>query len=253
MAPSTIVLALAAAAAAGMVGAFAVMRRMVLAADPLSHIALPGIGLALIFSIDPLIGAIAALLVGTMLVWTLENRTRMPTEAIIGVVFSLALAVGSLMTSGEELIHALFGAASQPKPWELVFGIVASIAVMLFVLRERNRLVISLVSVDLAHTSGINVRRLNLMFLLAFAVTVALGLKFLGVLLMGSLIIIPAATARHVARSLNATLAVSVVLAMLSTAIGSLGAVAFHVASGPVIICVAAIFFFVGLLRPRAA
>ncbi|HKI94393.1 MAG TPA: metal ABC transporter permease, partial [Gemmatimonadales bacterium] len=75
MAPSTIVLALAAAAAAGMVGAFAVMRRMVLAADPLSHIALPGIGLALIFSIDPLIGAIAALLVGTMLVWTLENRT----------------------------------------------------------------------------------------------------------------------------------------------------------------------------------
>lgn len=253
MAPSTIVLALAAAAAAGIVGAFAVMRRMVLAADPLSHIALPGIGLALILSIDPLIGAIAALIVGTVLVWALENRTRMPTEAIIGVVFSLALAVGSLLTSGQELIEALFGAASRPKPWELVFGVVASVAVILFILRERNRLVIALVSADLAHTSGINVRRLNLMYLLAFAVTVALGLKFLGVLLMGSLIIIPAATARYVARSLDRMLLLAVALAMLATVIGTASAAIFDVASGPVIICVAALFFFLGLLARRSA
>ncbi len=253
MAPSTIVLALAAAAAAGTVGAFAVMRRMTLASDAISHIALPGIGAAILLSIDPMIGAIAALVVGTVLVWSLEHRTRIPTEAIIGVVFSFALAVGSLMTSGEELIEALFGGAGRPGPWELAFGLAASAVVIVFVLRARNRLVISLVSADLAHTAGIDVKRLDLFYLLAFAVTVALGLRYLGVLLMGSLIIIPAATARHVARSLDATLAVSVVLAMLSTVIGSLGAAAFDVATGPVIICVAAFFFFVGLLRPRAA
>jgi ABC-type Mn2+/Zn2+ transport system permease subunit len=253
MTASTIALALAAAVAAGLIGAFAVMRRMTLAADAISHVALPGIGIALLLKIDPLIGAVAALLIGIVLIWTVEHRTRIPTEAIIGVVFSLALAIGSLMTSGEELIEALFGAAGRPDTLDLIFGIAASAVVIVFVLLARNRLVLALVSADLAHTTGINVRRLDLLYLLAFAVTVALGLRYLGVLLMGSLIIIPAATARHVARSLDGMLMIAALLAVLSTVIGALGADAFGVPTGPVIICVAALFFFLGLLRPRPA
>jgi zinc transport system permease protein len=60
-----------------------------------------------------------------------------------------------------------------------------------------------LVSPDLARTAGIDVRRLNLVFLLMFALTIALGLRYLGVLLMGALIIKPAASAKRVARNLN--------------------------------------------------
>jgi ABC-type Mn2+/Zn2+ transport system permease subunit len=61
---------------------------MSLAADPLSHVALPGIGVALALHREPLFGAVAALLLGAFLVWVLQGKARATTEAIIGVVFS---------------------------------------------------------------------------------------------------------------------------------------------------------------------
>jgi ABC-type Mn2+/Zn2+ transport system permease subunit len=102
------------AVAAGLVGCFAAMRRLSLAADPLSHVALPGIGLALALRIDPIVGAVAMLLFVALLVWALEERSRAATETVVGVVFAAALALGSLVTSGEELVDALFGGAGAP-------------------------------------------------------------------------------------------------------------------------------------------
>ena len=236
------------AVAAGVVGCFAVMRRMALASDALSHVALPGIGVALVLRVNPVLGGVLALVIGTLLVWALEHRTRLPTEAVIGVVFSAALAIGSMLTSGEELIEALFGASRRAGPWELALGSAGAILVIAFILGVRNRLVIALVSSDLARTVGVDVRRLDLMYLLAFALTVALGLRYLGVLLMGSLIIIPATTARYLARSLGGMIGLSVALAVASTLLGTLGAQRLHVAPGPLIIVTAAVFFLLGLV-----
>ena len=249
--PETLALPVAMAVAAGLVGCFAVMRRMTLASDAISHVALPGIGVALVLRINPLVGGVAALVIGTILVWGLEHRTKLPTEAVIGVVFSAALALGSMLTSGEELIEALFGATSRPGVPEVMLGCAGAILVVAFVLLARSRLVIALVSSDLARTVGIDVRRLDLVYLLAFALTVALGLRYLGVLLMGSLIIIPATTARYVGRSLGSMLWVAVALSAASTILGTLGAPLLHVAAGPLIIAIAGGFFLVGLLVRR--
>lgn len=246
-----LVLPVGMAAAAGLVGCFAVMRRMTLASDAISHVALPGIGVAIALQLNPVLGGVAALIVGTVLVWALEHKTRIPTEAIIGVVFSAALAIGSMLTSGEELIEALFGAPRRPGALELFLGFAGAVLVIVFVLRAKSRLVIALVSSDLARTVGIDVRRLDLVYLLGFALTVALGLRYLGVLLMGSLIIIPAATARHLARSLHGMLAVAVGIAMTATILGTLGAPLLHVGTGPLIITIAAGCFFLGLLWRR--
>ena len=251
MSISAFALPLVLAAAAGLVGAFAVMRRMALASDALSHVALPGIGLALVLRINPVVGGISALLAGVLLVWVLEYRTRIATEAVIGVVFSAALAIGSLLASGEQLIEALFGARAEPGLVETGLGLVAAAAVVAFILRARHRLVIVLVSGDLAHTAGIDVARLDLLFLTAFAVTVALGLRYLGVLLMGSLIIIPATTARYLARSLSGMLAGSALLAALAMAAGVTLARLLRVAPGPLVIAAAAMCFLFAVLLPQ--
>jgi ABC-type Mn2+/Zn2+ transport system permease subunit len=240
------------AVAAGLMGCFAVMRRMTLASDAISHVALPGIGIALMLHLNPVLGGIAALLLGTLLIWAVEHQTRIPTEAIIGVVFSAALAVGSMLTSGEELIEALFGTAKGVSAAESALGLAAALLVVGFVLRARSRLVIALMSPDLARTAGINVSALNLQFLLAFALTVALGLRYLGVLLMGSLMIIPAATAKHLARSLHGMLALAVILAVAATALGTWGAPLLHVDSGPLTVTVSAGFFLLSLAARRA-
>jgi len=237
------------AVAAGLIGSFAVMRRMVLAADPMSHIALPGIGIALILRLNPLWGALALLLLGAVLIWAVERRIRIATEAVIGVTFAVALAVGSIITSGEELIDALLGAPGTLTPWEVTFGVVGSLAVIAFVLRERNALVVRLVSPEIALTSAVDVARLDLYFLLAFALTIGLGLRFLGVLLMGSLIIIPASIARRFARNLSTMLTLSVTVAVACTAAGTYVASLAGRPSGPFIVMVAGGLFFLSLLR----
>src|SRR5487761_891334 len=239
------------AVAAGLIGSFAVMRRMVLAADPMSHIALPGIGIALILRVNSLWGALALLLLGAVLIWAVERRIRIATEAVIGVTFAVALAVGSIITSGDELIDALLGRPGILTLHETILGVVGSLVVIVFVLRQRNALVVRLISPEIAMTSAVDVARLDLYFLLAFALTIGLGLRFLGVLLMGSLIIIPAAIARRFARGLGTMLTISVAIAVAATVAGTYVASLAGRPSGPFIVMVAGGVFFLSLLRRR--
>ena len=253
MTSDAFLLAIAMAVAAGLVGCFAVMRRMTLAGDALSHVALPGIGVALALHIHPVFGAAAMLFFGALLVWALESRTRLATETTIGVVFSVALAIGSLMTRGDDLIEALFGGAGVLSRSEIAFGVIGAAAVIAFVLTARSRLVVTLVSPDVARTAGINVRRLDLLYLETFALTIALGLRYLGVLLMGALVIIPAATAKNLARNLTGMLTAAVLVAVVSTAAGSALGVWLHRDTGPLIVAVAALCFVVSLVRRDAS
>lgn len=236
------------ALAAGLLGSFVLLRRMTLAADALSHVALPGIGVAILLRLHPLAGAVAALLAAAVLIWGLENRTRLGTEAVIGVVFSSALAIGALITSGEQLIDALFGAPGQLSPWEMAAGMAGAALVIVFVRLAKDRLVLAVVSGDIAHASGVNVRRLDLLYLLTLSLTVALGLRYLGVLLMGSLLIIPPAAARVVARNLTQMLLLSALIAVFSTLAGTWTAARYRTETGPMIVLVAAACFLAAIV-----
>lgn len=250
--PSAVALSVAAATAAGLIGPFVLMRRMTLASDAISHIALPGIGLALLVHVNPFAGAVVMLVLGALLVWALEKRTRIATETVIGVVFTTALAVGSLVTSGEDLIEALLGGVRHLGPLETALGVLVACVVVTFVLVRRHAIVLALISPEIARTAGIRVSRLNLYFLLAFALTVALGLRYLGVLLMGALVIIPAATAKRVALGLVEMLVVAVVVSIVSTLTGMVIAVSMRREPGPIIVLVAAASFFASLPIRRA-
>ena len=245
------VVAIAMAVAAGLIGSFAVMRRMSLAADPLSHVALPGIGIALALHIHPVFGAVVMLAFGALLVWALEDRARATTESAIGVLFSAALAIGSITTKGEDLIEALFGGAGALSWSEKVFGLSVASAIVIFILLSKNSLIMMMVSPDVARTAGVNVRRLDLLYLEAFALTIALGLRYLGILLMGALIIIPAVTAKRLARGLNSMLWFSVVFSVVSTALGYAIAAHLHREAGPIIVLVATALFLLTILAPR--
>jgi len=123
------------------------------------------------------------------------------------------------------------------------------LGVVALVLRLRSALVVSLVSPEVALTSGVDVARIDLYFMLAFALTIALGLRYLGVLLMGSLIIIPAAIARRFASSLGSMFLIAVISAVLSTACGTYAAALAGRQSGPFIVMIAGGLFFMSLFR----
>lgn len=252
MGSEALILAAVMAVAAGLVGCFAVMRRMSLAGDALSHVALPGIGVALALHVNPLFGAIAMLFFGALLVWSLEDRSRLATETVVGVVFSTALAVGSMITSGEDLIAALLGSAGAVSWSEVVVSLIAATVVITFVVSRKEALVVALVSPDIARTAGVNVPLLNLLYLEMFALTVALGLRYLGVLLMGSLIIIPAATAKRLSKNLNQMLTLAALAALVATLAGSTLARSLHRETGPLIVTIASACFLLTFLRPQS-
>jgi len=246
--------ALLVAVAAGLVGAVALLKRMSLASDVLSHLALPGIGIALVFRFNPVLGAASTLVVGTLLVWGLERKTGIAMEAVIGVVFAASLALGALITPKEELEEALFG---QLQPMTLPGFIAASaaaIAITATLLLRKDHLVLALFSPGLAATTGVKVSRMNLEFLLLFSFTILVCLKFLGALLAGALLMIPAATGQRLATGMNNFLKYSVLTSILSVVAGLLLSARLPrlPSSGPVIVLsAAAIFVLVSVFAPR--
>ena len=244
-------LALVASVAAGLVGSFALLKKTVLAGDVMSHIALPGLGIALLLRINPLIGGAATLFAGAVLIWQLQKTTGLSTDAMIGVIFATSLAAGALITPNEDLIEALFGGFGKMTTVEFLFGMLAAFFVIGFTLAFRNKLILALFSEDLAATSSININRLNLYFLLIFSLTILLGLRFLGALLVGALLIIPPAIGRHLTHTLSAFLIVSSIASLASVAIGILISNVFQLPLGPSIISISAAIFFVSLFKRK--
>ena len=250
----SVVLALFFAVAAGLVGSFALMKRMLLAGDVVSHVALPGLGLAFLLGFNPMVGAAATLFLGTLLIWQLQKKTGLATEAIIGVVFAGSVAVGAVLTPKEDLIEALFGRFEDLSLITFLVGIAGVLLIVIVIFRFKDALILGLFAPELAAATGVKLDRLDLYFLLVFSLSVLLGLRFLGALLAGSLIIIPASTSRQLTNDLSHFLITSCVVSVV--AVGSGLAVAHYlvpqISPGPVIVVISGCLFLLSLLKKSA-
>ena len=252
IAAPSIILAILSAAAAGLVGAFALMKRTILAGDVMSHIAIPGLGLAVIWQINPITGGGLTLFAGILLIWHLQKKTELSAEAAIGVIFASSVALGALLiNSKEELVDALFGGFGGLSINEFVLGVAVSLFIIIALLMLRNKLIIGLFSPELASSAGISVNKLNLYFLLLFGLAILSNLRFLGALLVGSLIIIPASAARQLTHTLGAFLAASVIISVASMLIGFYLSSAYGLDLGPTVVVVAAAFFVLSLFKKK--
>ena len=239
------------AAAGGLLGAFALLRRMALVGDALSHVALPGIALGLLFHFNILFGSLAFLLLGTFIIWAVEHKTKLPTDTVVGVSFTLSLAIGALLTPETEILEALFGDITKLSRFDFWWAVGLSLVIIILLLYFSRRFILTLISTDLSRSVGHTPHRLELLFLLIFALAVAVGIKFVGALLMGSLIIIPAAASRNLSRSMSFYLFFSALIGILAAVLGILGAGFYNLPPGPVFILVAGALFFISIFFRR--
>lgn len=246
----SITLAVLAAGAAGLIGSFALMKKTVLAGDVMSHVAIPGLGLAVIWHFNSLLGGGLTLILGALIIWQLQKKTSLSTEAAIGVIFASSVAIGALLISSkEELIGALFGGFGSLSINEFIFGVVTSLFVIAVLWILRNKLIIGLFSEDLAVSTKIGLGGVNLWFLILFALAILAGLRFLGALLAGALIIIPASAARQLAHNLGWFLALSVAFSITSVVLGFVISTAYGLEPGPTVVMVAAAIFVLSLFK----
>lgn len=239
-------------AASGYLGSVMVLRRLALAGDVLSHVALPGIGIALIYNFDPFILAFVFLFVASWIIWVLEKKTKLPTESLIGILFVASLAVGVMIIPElEELGEALFGDISQINIFDAGLAIVLSILVFVIGAKIYKGLVLGTISEDLAIANGVKLRKINFLFLILVAAVVALGVKVVGTLLMGGLIIVSATAAKNLSRSIVRYASLSTVFGLVSAPSGLLIARVYDMPPGPMIILVGIGIFLLSLLAKK--
>jgi len=236
------------AACASLLGSFAILKRMALVGDALSHVALPGLALALILNVNPFIGAVVFLLTTVVGIWFVQYRTTLSLETIVGVFFTASLALGALLTPEHELVEALFGNILDLSMGESLASIVLSIILIAITFMIYKRLALSMVSSEIAHSIGIRTKRVEFVYLLIFALSVALGIRFVGALMMGSLVIIPAASAKNISRSLKSFMAWSMVFGVLAASFGIYFSYTNGLPPGPVFIIICSVFFIATLV-----
>lgn len=229
--------------ASGYLGSFMVLKRMSLVGDALSHVALPGIAIALTFRINPMLGALVALSLATFGIWYLAEHSEVYPEALVGVFFTASLSLGLLLTPEPELLEALFGNIDKIGMIDGLMVLVGAGVIFLVTSAISKKLLLGVVSEDLAKSQKIDVSKINLIYLLLVALVVALGVKFLGTLLTGAMVIIPAVTAKNLARSIKSFQLFSVIFGVLAAVTGIIIAKYFGAPSGPVVVLVSVVIF----------
>ena len=239
-------------AAAGYLGSIMVLRRLALAGDVLSHVALPGIGIALIYGLNPFLLAFVFLFAASWVIWLLEKKTRVPTEALVGILFVASLAVGvMLIPELEELGEALFGDISKINLFDAGLAVLLSVLVFVVGAKIYKGLVLGTISEDLAIANGVKLRKINLLFLTLVAAVVALGVKVVGTLLMGALIIVSGTAAKNLSRSISRYAFLSAVFGLVSAPSGLLIARTYDLPPGPIIILIGVGIFLLSLIARK--
>ncbi len=239
---------------AALLGVFVVIRRMSFFTDAVSHASLAGVAIALLVGVHPFIGALIVSVFVGLLVARLQRDGVQEVDTIIGVIFSTTLALGVLMISlmqgyRANLFQYLFGdiiAVSQTDVWISLGLLVATMTIIFFLFKPLTKIA---VHEDMARVDGVRVHMLDTIFLVLLAAVVAVGLKVVGAILMSALMILPAATAQHIARSFRGMVVASLAVALIAM-LGGLGlAAAFSLPTGPAIVLVAAALFVLAATR----
>jgi zinc transport system permease protein len=237
----------------GPLGCFIVWRRMAYFGDTLSHSALLGIALGLLFDVNMQLAVVVACCGIALLLVALEKSRSLATDTLLGILAHSALAIGLVLLSFTniqiDLQAYLFGdllTVTATELWSLLGGSALALAVLVL---NWNRLLSFTLQPELAQVEGLNVMQLRILLMLVVAVVVAVAMKIVGVLLITSLLIIPPATARLFARSPE-QMAIGASMSGCLAVLAGIGASwQWDTPTGPSIVVAAALLFALGSLR----
>ncbi|MCG8478639.1 MAG: metal ABC transporter permease [Spirochaetales bacterium] len=236
-----------AALACALLSAFVVWRGMAFVGDALAHAILPGIVVAYVLGMSLFLGALGAAVLAVVGIGLISGRRRLKEDTAIGVVFSSFFALGVLLmsriTTYQDLSHILFGNILGVGVSDLVVmsGVVL-FTVIVLALSHKELLVASF---DPAHSVAIGLSPTAIRYLLLFllATTTVVAIQTVGVILVLSLLVTPAAAASMVSKRLSTITTLSVAMSLTATLIGFYLSFYGDVSSGPAIVLTLTLFF----------
>jgi zinc transport system permease protein len=235
---------------AGPLGSIIVWRRLAYFGDTLSHSGLLGITLGLVLQINPLIGVCVVAICVAALLFHWQRRLFVGSDTLLGLLSHTSLALGlitlSLFQSIQvDVLGLLYGDILSVNR-EDVIGIYIGCIVIFFILAILWRSLLRvIIDEDLASVEGVPVRRVEAAYLLLLAVVVAMAIKIVGVLLITALLIIPAASARAMARTPEQMAVGASVFGSVAVLLGMMSSHFWDVPTGPAIVVSSTLIFIV--------
>ncbi len=240
----------------GLLGTMAVNQQMAFFSDALGHSALTGIGLGIVLGVSSdLVAMLIFGVVWALLICRIKQTGAASTDTVISVFSSTSIAAGLLILSRgggfAKYSTLLVGDVLAVTPIDLLYLLIALIAGIALWAAMYNSLLLSSINPSLAKTRGVRTRATECLFVVLVAVAVMLAIKWVGVMLINALLILPAAAGRNLARSSRSHAAWSVGIAMVSGIAGLLSAYAWDTSAGAAIVLYAAGCYFLSLAARR--
>jgi zinc transport system permease protein len=218
------------------IGTYIVQRRLSLLGDGLGHVALAGVGLALLTGAAPIPIAVAACVAGAVVVEVLRQRGRATGDVGLAVLFYGGLAAGVFLSGisgvgAAGLTQYLFGSLTTVTPGDLSLIAVLAIVILVITLGLAPQLYAVSTDEEFARTQGLRVRFYHIAVVSLAAITVALAMRTVGLLLVSALMVVPVAAARNLVRGFTAGLWCAIGIGV-ATAVGG-AAASFYVDAAP--------------------
>lgn len=235
------------ALAAAPLGCFIVWRRMAYFGDATAHAAMLGVAISLAMSTSVFAGVLVVSLLMALLVTLLSGRGY-AMDTLLGVMAHSALAFGLVAVSflsgiRIDLMAYLFGDILSVGKADLAIIWGGTVLVLILMAWRWPALLMATLNPDLAHAGGVSPKREQLVLTLALALVVAVAIKVVGVLLIASMLILPAAAARPLSRTPEVMAVMAAVIGSVASLSGLRASYIMDTPTGPTIVCAAAILF----------
>ncbi len=235
-----------------LIGIVIVNRGTSMMGDALSHVSLAGVALGLILSINPLIGAIFACVIGAFSIEKIRKKFPQFGDMATAIITSMGLGLAALLSDfspgGSSFDAYLFGSIASVSKVDVIIVLITFILVVAISLIYYFGLLSIAVDPQLAKMSGVNVARINSIFTLLSALTIALSAKIIGALMVTSLIVLPVASSLLISKSYKATFLNTLVLGLIYTLSGVILSYYFDLKPGGAIVVIASLGMLVCLL-----
>ena len=243
------------ALAAGPLGCFIVWRRMAYFGDTLAHSGLLGVALGILLGIDASFGVVAVCIGLSMALLALQRQKHLPTDTLLGILAHTTLSLGMVamaFTKGVrvDLIGYLFGDILAISTTELGWIWAGAAAALLALAIMWQPLLSLTVHEELAQVEGAPVFAVRVCFMGLIAIVIAVAMKVVGILLITSLLIIPAAAARRLAGSPEGMAVLASAIGCIAVALGLTASLIWDTPAGPSVVVAAAFLFTLGGLMP---
>ena len=231
----------------GVMGCFVVWKRMAYFGDSLSHSALLGVVIGIMTGIQMHIAIIAICFLFAVILVYLQQKKMLSSDTLLGILAHGSLSFGmvafSFLDQNIDLQSFLFGDILTVQPTEIYWLYGGAFGILAVIYYYWSSLLITTISEELAAAEGVNVFFMNILFMVLMTLIVALSMRIIGVLLMTSLLIIPAATARQFAQSPKQMIFYAVSFGILAVLGGMTISLIYDTPTSPTIVCVAVTLF----------